>query len=365
MRKTEVQEGGSKQAWIFNRNWSKGGAEPAKVICFGGPCCGPECACASIDLYVIIYSLTRIPPGQGFRKIVCGGAGLRFEFFGEISKNVDAKLFKIRRLNLFKITSKIFEKIIQNLSKIHLKYIPNQLKSILGSLWGVFGAKLRPGRPQVRSGMKVFGFFIVFWPKLELQGSILGPLENRKSLQNRTFEWRSALGTSKNGFREGVQKKHEILMEKWRKNDEKTMRKWMQKSIEIYEMLVSAKPRFWWHVPRENEILQKWRVPKFMKIHEKSKQKRVLEKIRKSVEKGTLKVMLFGPKSTLGRPRVDWFSTCGRFWSIRKIADFSMSLRRVKKSIKSCQGAFREAPTGSDRLRRRLGGNPGDPPGGG
>ena len=88
------------------------------------------------------------------------------------------------------------------------KTTPKQEKSLLGA----FSA---PNRAQVGSG-EASGFFRVtlletFCPKMELQGSILGTLENRKSTQNRTLEDRRALGPSKNGLWEDVRKKRENL----------------------------------------------------------------------------------------------------------------------------------------------------------
>ena len=47
---------------------------------------------------------------------------------------------------------------------------------------------------------------------MSLQGSILGPQENGKSVQYRVFAHRLALRPSKNGVWKGVRKKHENLM---------------------------------------------------------------------------------------------------------------------------------------------------------
>ena len=46
----------------------------------------------------------------------------------------------------------------------------------------------------------------------------------------------------------------------------------------------------------------------------------------KSMPKWSPKVVVFGPKCDLWRPRVDWFYNFCRFLKIRKIVDFSMSL---------------------------------------
>ena len=48
--------------------------------------------------------------------------------------------------------------------------------------------------------------------------SILDPPENQKSVQNRTFEHRRALGPSKNVLWEGVRKKNEKSMKNEAKN---------------------------------------------------------------------------------------------------------------------------------------------------
>ena len=80
--------------------------------------------------------------------------------------------------------------------------------------WAVLGRMSRPGRLREAPGTEKFGFRGPFCPKMSLQGAILGFTENRKLTQNRTFEHKPALGTSKNALREGVRKKHEKLMKK-------------------------------------------------------------------------------------------------------------------------------------------------------
>ena len=86
---------------------------------------------------------------------------------------------------------------------------PNREKCVLGAFSapsrGQVGSRSAPGRRQC--DQKSF-----FRLKMSFQGSILWPLEIWKSLQNRTFVYRQALGPSKNGFRKGVRKKHENLM---------------------------------------------------------------------------------------------------------------------------------------------------------
>ena len=54
-------------------------------------------------------------------------------------------------------------------------------------------------------------------------------------------------------------------------------------------------------------------------------------KIRKSMPKESPKVMFFGPKTDLQRPRVHWFCNLGKFLRMRKISDFSMPLWVSKK----------------------------------
>ena len=102
--------------------------------------------------------------------------------------------------------------ILQISSKILPKPTKNDPKSRKIRPWTGFGAKSRPGRLQDASGVKKFGFREPFWLKMSLQGSVLGSQEKRKSVQNRIFEYRRALGPSKNGHWKEVRKKHESLM---------------------------------------------------------------------------------------------------------------------------------------------------------
>ena len=107
-------------------------------------------------------------------------------------------------------------KIFGNPSKINSKSIQNQSKTVQNRDKCVLGAISAPNRAQVGSRTlrptRSTSPFEPFWPKMKLQGSIFGPLENRKSVQKRIFEDRLALGPSKNGFWKGVRKKHENLM---------------------------------------------------------------------------------------------------------------------------------------------------------
>ena len=80
---------------------------------------------------------------------------------------------------------------VQNPSK-------NDPKSIKLCPWSAFGAKSRPGRLQVGPTPKNYCSVGAVLAENGAQGSIFGPLENPKSLQNLTFEYRRALWTSKN-----------------------------------------------------------------------------------------------------------------------------------------------------------------------
>ena len=64
-----------------------------------------------------------------------------------------------------------------------------------------------------------------------------------------------------------------------------------------------------------------------------------LKNVRKSMPNESPKVMFFGPKTDLQRPRVHWFCNFGRFLRMRKIIDFLMRLQWSKKSEKSAQVA--------------------------
>ena len=150
------------------------------------------------------------------------------------------------------IKNKNPNKSVQNLSKIVIKSIKNGSWDRFGSRNGTCNAQVGPRRSPVIRPTGLFSIFFAkmslqgsflgrprdpkwlpnrtlvgsrwasvvrcrcflgaFWPRRSPQGSILGPPEISKWLQNRTFEYRSALGPSKNGLREGVQKKHEKAM---------------------------------------------------------------------------------------------------------------------------------------------------------
>ena len=107
------------------------------------------------------------------------------------------------------------------------------------------GMPSAPSRSQVgprpETSRKGTPFWVPFWPKLSLQGSILGPQKNRKSLQNHTFKHRLARGPSKNCLWNGALKKHEKLMRKSCKNHPKTMPKVIRKSIKFKAFLKKLK----------------------------------------------------------------------------------------------------------------------------
>ncbi len=99
--------------------------------------------------------------------------------------------------------------------KIDRKSFQNQAKTTPNPDKSVIGAFSAPNHAQVGSRARpaVWSNRLLepFCPKMVFQGSIFGPLENPKSPPKRTFEDRQALGPSKNGLGEGVQKKRENL----------------------------------------------------------------------------------------------------------------------------------------------------------
>ena len=107
-------------------------------------------------------------------------------------------------------------KLFENPSKIEQKTTPDRWKCVLGAF-------STPNRAQV--GSRTLGaicrvtLLAPFWSKMVFQGAILGPSWGPKSVKNRTFGFRLALGASKNDLWKGVWKKHENLM----KNDAKIM----------------------------------------------------------------------------------------------------------------------------------------------
>ena len=89
------------------------------------------------------------------------------------------------------------------------KTIPNQWKYVLGPFSAPSCGQGGSRTPTPGRGTRLLE---PFWQKIVLQGSILGPPEIPKWLQNRTFVHRLALGPSKNYLWKGVWIKHEILM---------------------------------------------------------------------------------------------------------------------------------------------------------
>ena len=80
--------------------------------------------------------------------------------------------------------------------------------------WKIFGAKSRPGRPQGAPWDLPGNPFDGFVAEAVAARGDLGPQEKRTSVPKRFFEYRRALGPSKNGFWKGVREKHDNLMKK-------------------------------------------------------------------------------------------------------------------------------------------------------
>ena len=85
------------------------------------------------------------------------------------------------------------------------------------NLWKWFlGPFSAPNCAQVGSrtltGVRGRSLFMILWNIIRDYGTIFGAPGNRRSLQNRTFEYRRALWPSKNALWEGVRKKHENCM---------------------------------------------------------------------------------------------------------------------------------------------------------
>ena len=164
----------------------------------------------------------------------------------------------------------------------------------------VLGAKSSPGRLQDGSGVKVFGFWMCFWPKMSLQGRSCDPreTENRSNIALSSTGWHldPLKMVSGRGFGKNIKK----------------------------QWTIDAKIEgFWWLRTTFGVILFAYNTLSPFS-----------EKVEKSMPKGSPKVEVFAPKTDLGRSRVDWFCHFGRFLRIRKIIVFSMSFWVVKKSIK-------------------------------
>ena len=166
------------------------------------------------------------------------------------------------------------------------------------------------------------------------QGSISGPLENRKAVQNHTFEERLALGPSKNALWKGVPKIHEIWMKKWSENDAKMMIKLMRNSIKICWNLKLAKPWFLRHVPSENRFLQDSVVPKIYKKSWKIDAKSMLEKWWKIDAKMVPKIHENCSKNRPGADLGLQFLVLGGFWSDAKISWIFDALLMAQKIVK-------------------------------
>ena len=135
-----------------------------------------------------------------------------------------------------------------------------------------FRRQIAPRSAPGRSGSTLLlDCWSTFWPEMSLPGSFLGPVENRKSVQNRICEHRRALWPSKNGVWE-----------------------WARKSIKIEWKIYAKFEGFWWLRTTFGVIPYAY----FTLL-------RFSKKIEKSMPKGRLKVILFDPKCDLGRSRVD------------------------------------------------------------
>ena len=111
----------------------------------------------------------------------------------------------------------------------------------------------------------------LFCWKMAAQVSIWGSHENRKSLQNHTLEDRRALWTAQKVKKEGFGSHLEIRWKNDRKKGPCGRGKSSQNTIGLFKITLSASS----------------------------------EKVEKSMQNGPPKVVIFHPKSTSGRPRVD------------------------------------------------------------
>ena len=198
----------------------------------------------------------------------------------------------------------------------------------------VFATILRPGRLRDGSPGKKFDFFRVFWPKKSRQGSLFGPPQIPKWLQNRTFEARSALGPSKNGLGEGFWKKSKNGWKNDWKKDQKSCKNWSKIHWKIdtfsnLRFLVFCKESY-----VKMRILQVGGIENLIKMMKKTMPKWGCQKVEKSMPKGSPKVMFFGPKSTLGAPRVDLFSIFIDFLTPQTDFEKSTFFRTIKNQAK-------------------------------
>ena len=140
----------------------------------------------------------------------------------------------------------------------------------VGARSAVLARRSRPGWLQERFQTKASELLEPFWPKMSPKGRF-GPLEHRKSLQNRTFEHRSALRGIQTSPLEGGSEKT------WTFNENGLNNQWflrVSKAVsQLYSLLISHFCHF-----RKNEKSMQW---------------------------GTSKVVVLWPKMALGRPRVD------------------------------------------------------------
>ena len=222
--------------------------------------------------------------------------------------------------------------------KILLKSVQNPWKIDKNRCLGRFGPFSVPNRGQVGARTLWASSRVtqksIFGPKMAPQGSLFGPPQIPKWLQNRTFEARSALGPSKNGLGEGFWNKSKNGWKNDWKKDQKSCKNWSKIHWKIHtfsnlRFLVFCKESY-----VKMRILQVGGIENLIKMMKKTMPKWGCQKVEKSMPKGSPKVMFFGPKSTLGAPRVDLFSIFIDFWESRKNLIFRWRSGATKKQAK-------------------------------
>ena len=146
---------------------------------------------------------------------------------------------------------------------------------------------------------------------MALQGPTLGPKENRKTVQNRTFEDRLAPGPSKNGLWNGALKKHEKTMRTSCKNHPKTMPKVIRKSIKFKAFLKKLKLSKCFVLQHFFMFFQMKALRKSMQKLWKIDAKRMPTKYRKINAKRMPTIMFFEPKTDLRGTFFDQFTLSG------------------------------------------------------
>ena len=97
-------------------------------------------------------------------------------------------------------------KLVQYPLQIDQKRHQNQWQCVLGPFSASNRAQVGP---RTQNLTRTTSPLEPFWPKMAPRGSISGPLENRKAVQNHTFEEILALGPFKNALWRGVPKIYE------------------------------------------------------------------------------------------------------------------------------------------------------------